>query len=92
MDISGPSIAEKAKKEVQVYRSFPAVLSSVDPILWWHKRDQIAMLPNYPCFKPSSVPSERVLSSAEDPVSVEQAWLLPKRADFVDLSQKELLE
>lgn len=35
VDNSDPSINKKAQKEVQLYRSFPAVLSTVDPILWW---------------------------------------------------------
>lgn len=35
------NVTEKTKKEVQVYQSFPAVLSSADPIRWWRqKRDQ----------------------------------------------------
>lgn len=93
VDISGPSIAEKAKKEVQVYRSFPAVLSSVDPILWWwQKRDQMPMLANlakkYLCVQASSTPSERVFSTAGDTVSVERARLLPERVDMLIFLKK----
>ncbi len=93
MDVSGPSVTEKAKKEIQVYRSFPAVLSSVDPILWWwQKRDKMPMLASlakrYLCVQASSTPSERVFSTAGDTVSVERARLLPERVDMLIFLKK----
>lgn len=33
-DVVTPSLTEKAKKELQTYTSFPAILSSVNPLLW----------------------------------------------------------
>lgn len=30
-----PSLVEKAKNELLIYQRFPAVLSSVHPLLWW---------------------------------------------------------
>ncbi|XP_049416194.1 E3 SUMO-protein ligase ZBED1-like [Epinephelus fuscoguttatus] len=92
-DISAPSVTEKAKKELQVYRSFPAVLSSVDPLLWWRqKRDQMPMLASlakkYLCVQASSTPSERVFSTAGDTVSVERARLLPEKIDMLVFLKK----
>ncbi|XP_058642105.1 E3 SUMO-protein ligase ZBED1-like [Onychostoma macrolepis] len=93
MDVRGPSVTEKAKKEIQVYRSFPTVLSSVDPILWWwQKRDQMPMLARlakrYLCVQASFTPSERVFSTAGDTVSVERARLLPERVDMLIFLKK----
>ncbi|KAL1020684.1 hypothetical protein UPYG_G00003310 [Umbra pygmaea] len=85
-DISGGlSITEKVQNEVQLYRSFPAVLSSVNPILWWwQKKDKMPML----CVQASYTPSERVFSTAGDTLSVERARLLPERVDMLVFLKK----
>ncbi|XP_070407376.1 E3 SUMO-protein ligase ZBED1-like [Nothobranchius furzeri] len=93
IDIQAPSLAEKAKNEVLMYQRFPAVLSSVHPLLWWwQKRDQIPMLASlakkYLCVQASSTPSERVFSTAGDTVSVERARLLPEKVDMLVFLKK----
>ncbi|KAL0973461.1 hypothetical protein UPYG_G00203940 [Umbra pygmaea] len=93
-DVSGGlSITEKVQNEVQLYRSFPAVLSSVNPILWWwQKKDQKPMLSKlankYLCVQASSTLSERVFSTAGDTLSVERAQLLPERVDMLVFLKK----
>lgn len=93
MTVSDSSLTERVKKEVQVYQSFPAVLGSVDPILWWwQKWDQMPMLASlakkYLCVQASSTPSERVFSTAGDTVSVERARLLPEKVDMLIFLKK----
>uniref|UniRef100_A0A1A7Z5Q1 BED-type domain-containing protein n=1 Tax=Iconisemion striatum TaxID=60296 RepID=A0A1A7Z5Q1_9TELE len=88
IDTQAPSLAEKAKNELLIYQRFPAVLSSVHPLLWWwQKRDQMPMLASlakkYLCVQASSTPSERVFSTAGDTVSVERARVLPKKVDML---------
>ncbi|KAF7212462.1 E3 SUMO-protein ligase ZBED1 [Nothobranchius furzeri] len=88
IDTQAPSLAEKAKNELLIYQRFPAVLSSVHPFLWWwQKRDQMPLLASlakkYLCVQASSTPSERVLSTAGDTVSVERARLLPEKVDML---------
>lgn len=93
VDNSGCSIEEKAKKEVQEYKSFKGELTEVDPILWWwQKRDRMPVLSNsakkYLCVQASSTPSERVFSTAGDTVSVERARLLPEKMDMLVFLKK----
>lgn len=93
VDVSGTSFTEKAKKKVQVYRTFPAILSSVDPILLWgQKRDKIPMLASlakmYLCVQASSTPSEQVFSTAGETISEEQPQLLPERVDMLIFLKK----
>ena len=90
---SSPSVEEKAKKEVQEYRSFKGVLTNVNPIMWWwEKRDRMPLLFNlankYLCVQASSTPSERVFSTAGDTVSVERARLLPEKVDMLVFLKK----
>lgn len=69
-------------KKMDLYRSLPAVLSSVDPMTWWwEKRDLMPVLaniaPKYLCVQASSTPSERVSHSAE------RASISPEKADML---------
>ena len=92
-DVTTPSVTEKVKQELQTYRSFPAVLSFTDPLLWWwQKNDQMPMLASlakkYLCVQASSTPSERVMSTAGNTVSVERARLLPEKVDMLMFLKK----
>ncbi|KAJ8334032.1 hypothetical protein SKAU_G00413510 [Synaphobranchus kaupii] len=66
----------KVQKDVDLYRSLPATLTSVDPVTWWwEKRDSLPALSElshkYLCVQASSTPSERILSTAGDTISQE---------------------
>lgn len=88
-----PSIEEKAKKEVQEYRSLKDELTKVDPVNWWDKRDRMPLLSNlakkYLCVQASSTPSKWVFSTAGDTVSVERAVrLLPEKVNMLVFLKK----
>lgn len=87
------SITEQVQKEMEIYKSLPAIPSGQDPLAWWGgKRDT---LPNlsvlsevYLCVQASSTPSERVFSCAGHTISQERCRILPEKANMVIFLQK----
>ena len=75
--------SQRIEKEISSYLKFPAVESDTDPLAWW-KREQ-GRFPNlaylakkYLCICGTSVPSERVFSTAGHIASKSRSRLLPQ--------------
>lgn len=84
---------QQAADEVQKYRGMPAANLSVDPLLWWkdnqHTFPMIApVAKKLLCIPSTSVPSERVFSSAGDIVSSQRACLKAKSVDHLIFLKK----
>ncbi|KAK5922881.1 hypothetical protein CgunFtcFv8_020109 [Champsocephalus gunnari] len=86
-----------AFKEVEDYCATRGIISDMDTLLFWQtNRFRFPMLcllaTKYLCVQGSSVPSERVFSSAGDILCSERARLDPERADMlIFLKTNELL-
>uniref|UniRef100_UPI003AAE61F4 E3 SUMO-protein ligase ZBED1-like n=1 Tax=Centroberyx gerrardi TaxID=166262 RepID=UPI003AAE61F4 len=87
------SITERVDQEVQLYKGLPSIPMSADAALWWwQKRDTLPLLSDlaqtYLCVQASSIPSERVFSTAGDTISPERSRILPEKADMLIFLQK----
>lgn len=85
---AAPTIREKVKNEVSVYRGLPLIPNSEDPILWWwSKKDTLPFLlqlsNTYLCVQASSTPLERVFSTAGDTIIKVRSRILPEKANML---------
>ncbi|CAL9691797.1 unnamed protein product [Knipowitschia caucasica] len=93
MDSKNPSVI--IKEEVASYMAASGITVDGDPLTWW-KRNQskyphIAKLARYYLAVPgSSVPSERVFSTAGDIVTAKRSTLSPDNVDILVFLKKNL--
>ena len=78
--------AEKIDKEIQAYLDLPVASSDTDPLAWWRmEHDSFPHLAKvtrkYLCICGTSVPSERVFSTAEHICNDSRSRLLPENVN-----------
>lgn len=86
---------QKAKEEVNRYRDVEPVALSEDPLIWWrdHEREYPLLAlqaKQYLSIPGTSVPSERVFSTAGDIVTAQRSCLTPQHVDQLLFLQKNL--
>uniref|UniRef100_A0A3P8RJ63 BED-type domain-containing protein n=1 Tax=Astatotilapia calliptera TaxID=8154 RepID=A0A3P8RJ63_ASTCA len=86
---------QKAKEEVNRYRGVEPVALSEDPLIWWrdHEREYPLLAlqaKQYLSIPGTSVPSERVFSTAGDIVTAQRSCLTPQHVDQLLFLQKNL--
>lgn len=84
---------ERAEEEVATYRKVPSIPLSQNPLTWWqvHAGDfplLAGLAKQYLCIPGTSVPSERVFSTAGDIVSAQRSCLTPQHVDQLLFLQK----
>lgn len=84
---------EKASQEINKYRQMPPVAVSANPLVWWKANEKkfpllSVIAKQYLCIPATSVPSERVFSTAGDIVTVQRASLKPKHVDMLIFFKK----
>lgn len=89
------SAAEKAKDEVKAYREVDPLPLSENPLSWWMKREESYPLlarqaKRYLCVPGTSVPSERVFSTAGDIITAKRSCLTSEHVDQLLFLQKNL--
>lgn len=83
------SLQEQLKKEIEMYRKDGTTIALHDcPLLWWKMHlMEYPLLANVAkqvlCIPGTSVPSERVFSTAGDVVSAQRATLSPENVDML---------
>ncbi|KAM3610503.1 uncharacterized protein V6R79_004829 [Siganus canaliculatus] len=85
--------SERAEEEVTIYRKVPSIHLSQNPLTWWQVHagefPLLAVLAKrYLCIPGTSVPSERVFSTAGDIVSAQRSCLTPQHVDQLLFLQK----
>ncbi|XP_076742690.1 E3 SUMO-protein ligase ZBED1-like [Maylandia zebra] len=86
---------QKTKEEVNRYRDVEPVALSEDPLIWWrdHEREYPLLAlqaKQYLSIPGTSVPSERVFSTAGDIVTAQRSCLTPQHVDQLLFLQKNL--
>lgn len=86
---------QKAKEEVNRYRDVEPVALSENPLIWWrdHEREYPLLAlqaKQYLSIPGTSVPSERVFSTAGDIVTAQRSCLTPQHVDQLLFLQKNL--
>ncbi|XP_041856920.1 E3 SUMO-protein ligase ZBED1-like [Melanotaenia boesemani] len=85
---SAPTIQERLKKELAVYRGLPPIPTEQDPVQWWcSKTDTLPLFSQlsfiYLCVQASSTPSERVFSTTGDTFCPERSRLQPEKVNML---------
>lgn len=80
------SNAEKARREISLYKVENPVELDSDPLKWWQSRRLTypllgKLVQKYLSVPATSVPSERLFSSAGNVISQRRSCLLPENAD-----------
>lgn len=88
-------ILQRIEDEVQKYTDLEPIPFMLDPLLWW--KSQESMLPllsrkarQLLCIPATSVPSERVFSTAGDILSAQRSTLKSKHVDYLIFLKKNL--
>ncbi|KAK0141191.1 Zinc finger BED domain-containing protein 1 [Merluccius polli] len=85
---------EKAQEEVNRYREVTPVPLSENPLTWWRVHARYPLLARqakrYLCIPGTSVPSERVFSTAGDIVTAQRSCLTPQHVNQLLFLQKNL--
>jgi hypothetical protein len=85
-----------AEAEVQQYRECPPVPLDVNPLQWWKENETkfprlARVVKKYLCIPATSVPSERVFSTAGDILSAQRSRLKPKHVDTLIFLKKNMV-
>lgn len=85
---NAPTADEKASQELNKYKQMPPVAVSANPLVWWKANEKkfpllSVMSKQYLCIPATSVPPERVCSTAGDIVTAQRASLKPKHVDML---------
>ena len=91
--LQNKTTTEMAEEEVTTYRKVLAIPLSQNPLTWWqaHAEDfplLAGLAKQYLCIPGTSVPSERVFSTAGDIVSAQRSCLTPQHVDQLLFLQK----
>ena len=86
---------KQAEIEIQRYKEIPAVPLTADPLIWWmDNQEKFPLLSctvkRFLCIPSTSVPSERVFSTAGDIVSSQRASLKATRVDQLIFLKKKM--
>ncbi|XP_036957922.1 E3 SUMO-protein ligase ZBED1-like [Acanthopagrus latus] len=89
----GKTPSERAEEEVTIYRKVPSIHLSQNPLTWWQVHAEefpllAGLAKRYLCIPGTSVPSERVFSTAGDIVSAQRSCLTPQHVDQLLFLQK----
>lgn len=88
------STRESAKKEILMYRERDSLGLSGDVLQWWKKQMDLPLLSalakSYLSIPATSVPSERVFSTAGDIVTAQRSLLHPDHVDQLIFLKKNL--
>ncbi|KAK3556990.1 hypothetical protein QTP70_022329 [Hemibagrus guttatus] len=89
------SPSQMVKEEVECYKQVPTLPMDSNPLVWW--KDNESQFPHvaklakcYLGVSATSVPSERVLSTAGDIFTAQRASLSPENVDMMVLLKKNL--
>ncbi|KAG9272324.1 zinc finger BED domain-containing protein 1-like [Astyanax mexicanus] len=93
--VSEKTPAVKATEEVNRYREVKPIPLSENPLTWWRLHaGEYPLLARqakrYLCIPGTSVPSERVFSTAGDIVTAQRSCLTPQHVDQLLFLQKNL--
>lgn len=85
----------RAVEEIQHYRSVPGIKLEENPLTWWRQHQEsfpllAKLAKSYLAIQGTSVPSERVFSTAGDIVSAQRAALSPENVDMLIFLKKNL--
>ena len=85
---------ERARAEILKYRERDSLALSGDVLQWWKKQVDLPLLSalakSYLCIPATSVPSERVFSTAGDIVTAQRSLLHPDHVDQLIFLKKNL--
>jgi hypothetical protein len=86
---------KRASDEVEVYKQEDSIPLSSDPLAWWKQNQyKFPLLSNYAktvlCIPATSVPSERVFSTAGDIVTGQRANIKSENVDMLLFLKKNL--
>lgn len=89
------SAADKAKDEVKAYREVDSLPLSENPLSWWMKHEESYPLlaceaKRYLCVPGTSIPSERVFSTAGDIITAKRSCVTSQHVDQLLFLQKNL--
>ena len=89
------TLADKAQEEVKKYREVPDIPLSENPLQWWKMHaEEYPLLARqakrYLCVPGTSVPSERVFSTAGDIVTAKRSCLTSQHVDQLLFLHKNL--
>lgn len=81
-----PLYSEIVSKEMELYKTEKLLELDGDPLQWWHKRQSIypimcKLVQKMFSFVATSVPSERLFSSAGNVITAKRSCLTPEHAD-----------
>lgn len=94
-DMGSKTPADTIKEEVASYQAASGITVDGDPLTWWKSNEckypHIAKMARcYLAVPGSSVPSERVFSTAGDIVTAKRSTLSPDNVDILVLLKKNL--
>lgn len=83
----------RAEEEVTIYRKVPSIHLSQNPLTWWQAHAEefpllAGLAKRYLCIPGTSVPSERVFSTAGDIVNAQRSCLTSQHVDQLLFLQK----
>lgn len=86
---------ERANAEIENFKTEPLVPMSSDPLVWWKNNEwQFPLVSSLArqrlCIPATSVPSERVFSTAGDIVTAQRAALSPEAVDMLIFLKKNI--
>lgn len=86
---------DQAKQEMEAYIQMDKLNIDCDPLIWWKENEwKLPLLANlarkYLCVPATSVPSERVFSTAGDIVSAQRAALDSDKVDMLIFLKKNM--
>lgn len=88
------SIRDRAKEEIAKYRGRDCLALNGNVLQWWKEQVDLPLLSklarSYLSIPATSVPSERVFSTAGDIVSAQRSLLLPEHVDQLIFLNKNL--
>ena len=87
------SLQEQCELEVAEYKKEPPISATENPLVWWRnncsKYPYLSLLAKkYLCIPATSVPSERVFSTAGDIVTAQRSQLKPEHVDMLIFLKK----
>ncbi len=92
---AGQSLNQRLQQELESYQKVPTIPICDSPLNWWKVHEQSYPLLAYVakallCIPATSVPSERVFSTAGDVVNAQRATLTPENVDMLVFLKKTL--
>ena len=88
------SVQEQVEHEIQQYKQESPINASDNPLMWWKRKSSpypnlSILAKRYLCIPSTSVPSERVFSTAGDIVTARRSQLDPEHVDTLVFLKKK---